>query len=144
MNKLKSICLALVAIFVTSISPLLGQSASDIVGVYLTEKQNAKVRIYPKGDRFYGLITWTVTSGKLDENNPEEHERTKPLVDKVILKDFVYSGDNLWEKGTIYDPESGKTYSCKITRTKEGKLKVRGFIGISLIGRNSIWTPSKS
>ena len=32
----------------------------------------------------------------------------------LLLTDFVYDGNNLWNDGTIYDPDSGKTYSCKI------------------------------
>jgi uncharacterized protein (DUF2147 family) len=46
-------------------------------------------------------------------------------------------------KGTIYDPGNGKKYKCKIWLRKDGNLKVRGFVGVSLIGRNEIWTPVK-
>lgn len=116
------------------------QEADKIVGTYLTEKKNAKVRISKQGDRYVGSIIWSITEGAKDKNNPKESERSKPIVGKVILKGFEYDGKDVWDEGTIYDPESGKTYSCKITRQKDGSLKVRGFIGISLVGRTSIWT----
>ena len=44
-----------------------------------------------------------------------------------------------YKDGTIYDPKSGKTYSCKMT-IDGNKLKIRGYIGISLFGRTEVWT----
>ena len=49
----------------------------------------------------------------------------------------------MWHKGTIYDPKNGKTYDCKVTREENGNLNVRGYIGISLIGRTSYWRKVK-
>jgi uncharacterized protein (DUF2147 family) len=57
-----------------------------------------------------------------------------------LLRDFRYDGDNVWTDGTIYDPESGNDYSCKITMEKPTHLQVRGYIGISLFGRTEVWT----
>jgi uncharacterized protein (DUF2147 family) len=57
----------------------------------------------------------------------------------MILKGFEKDGDNEYEDGTIYDPKNGKTYSC-IIRQKGNKLSVRGYIGVSLIGRTTTWT----
>jgi uncharacterized protein (DUF2147 family) len=55
-----------------------------------------------------------------------------------VLGDFVKDGDNKYVDGTIYDPKNGKTYSCKMT-CKGKKLDIRGYIGISLIGRTTTW-----
>jgi len=44
-----------------------------------------------------------------------------------------------WEEGEIYDPKSGKDYGCAMKIDDKGNLAVRGFIGISLIGRTKIW-----
>lgn len=119
---------------------ILAQAPADrILGTYLTEAGNAKVSIARTGNKYVGTIIWTKTAGKLDSKNPNEAERSKKIVGKQILKDFVYTDDNTWSKGTIYDPESGKTYSCKITRESDGTLKVRGYIGISLLGRTTEW-----
>ena len=46
-----------------------------------------------------------------------------------------------WSGGTIYDPDSGKTYKCNLELLPNGSLKVRGYIGFSLLGKNQIWTP---
>ena len=47
-----------------------------------------------------------------------------------------------WSGGTIYDPKNGKTYKCFIRFENQNKLKIRGFIGISVLGRNTYWTRS--
>ena len=73
------------------------------------------------------------------QKHPVKSERTKKLVGKTILTGFKYAGKNVWEDGKIYDPENGKTYSCKITMKTNGDITVRGFIGISLLGRNTTW-----
>lgn len=140
--KMKQLLCSMGVIALTSLTAM-AQNANAILGIYLTEKKNAKVQIVKEGNSLVGRLIWTITPGAVDKSNPVESERTKPLVGKLILKGFAYSGDNLWEGGTIYDPESGKTYKCKITRQEDGTLKVRGFIGVSLIGRNSYWTPIK-
>ena len=63
-----------------------------------------------------------------------------PLLNLQILKDFVYDAeDKEWEDGTIYDPKNGKTYSCYMTLDGT-KLNVRGYVGVSMIGRTSVWT----
>ena len=56
------------------------------------------------------------------------------------MSGFIKKSDVRWENGTIYDPKSGNTYSCFMELEGPDKIKVRGFIGISLIGRTAIWT----
>lgn len=47
-------------------------------------------------------------------------------------------GDNEWGGGSILDPKSGKIYRAKIT-AQGNKLLVRGYLGISLLGRTQVW-----
>jgi uncharacterized protein (DUF2147 family) len=54
------------------------------------------------------------------------------------LKGFEKDGSNEYDDGTIYDPKNGKTYSCKMT-LDGSTLDVRGFIGVSMIGRSTKW-----
>jgi uncharacterized protein (DUF2147 family) len=49
-------------------------------------------------------------------------------------------GDGAWSGGFIYDPNSGKTYRCKLKLKDRNTLKLRGYIGISLLGRTDVWT----
>jgi uncharacterized protein (DUF2147 family) len=79
---------------------------------------------------------------KKDVNNPDEKMKTQPIVGSVILKGFEFTGKS-WEEGTIYDPNNGKTYSCTIKMKKANELEIRGYIGISLLGRTTVWTRAK-
>ncbi|MNR06667.1 hypothetical protein D3C85_1227480 [compost metagenome] len=72
---------------------------------------------------------------KLDSKNPDENLKKRALLNLEILKDFDYDGSK-WTDGTIYDPKSGKTYSCNLSLKSTDVLNVRGYVGISLLGRS--------
>ena len=58
----------------------------------------------------------------------------------VILRDMEWNvGDNQFSGGTIRDPKTGRTYRCKMSLDGPTQLRVRGFIGVSLIGRTQVW-----
>ena len=75
-----------------------------------------------------------------DENNPDPALRNRPLIGLQLFEGFDYAGKGRWSRGTIYDPNSGKTYRCIVTYVDEVTLKVRGYIGVSLLGRTETWT----
>ncbi|MFT4060004.1 MAG: DUF2147 domain-containing protein [Legionella sp.] len=47
-------------------------------------------------------------------------------------------GNNEWSGGSILDPKSGKVYKAKVT-LDGNKLHVRGYVGMSLLGRTQTW-----
>ena len=116
-----------------------------LLGMWLTGSQKAIVTIYKEGAKYCGKITWLKTptyedgKAKVDKNNPDKKLQSTPMMGLNLLKDFVFDGENKWEKGTIYDPDNGKLYSCKITMIDNDKLDVRGFVGISMLGRTQTW-----
>ena len=124
-------------------SKLVSAQADKIEGVWFNQKKDAKIQIYKARDgKFYGKIIWLkdpVENGKpkTDKKNPKENLRAQPLVELVIMRGFEPDGDT-YEDGTIYDPENGKTYDCKMS-FKGSTLAVRGYIGFSLFGRTEIW-----
>ncbi len=133
---------ALLFIFIlVSSSFLNAQEVADaIIGKYTAADNRVIIEITKRDDKYYGKFLWTKTEGILDLNNPIESERTKPLRGLEFLKDFVFDGKKTWGKGTIYDPENGITYKCKIKRNKSNDLHVRGFISFSLFGRSIVFT----
>ena len=146
----KSVFFTLLAILVLtcSISSFrkIENPADAIVGTWLTAgDDNAKIEIFESNSKYYGKIVWLknpIRDGikALDVNNPDESKRKNPILGLQIISGFEYNAeDNIWEEGKIYDPQSGKTYSCNI-RKEGNKLKVRGYIGFSLLGRTEIWT----
>jgi uncharacterized protein (DUF2147 family) len=69
----------------------------------------------------------------------KDERKDKPIIGMTILWGLKKDGES-WGGGEILDPKNGKIYSCKMTLSEDGKsLNVRGFIGISLIGRSQTW-----
>ena len=116
------------------------QNANAIVGKWLNSSGEGQIQIYKKGDNFFGKLAWMKVPNdangkpKLDVKNPDKNLQSRPKLGLEILKDFTFDGENGYENGTIYDPQSGKTYRCKMTLNGD-ELKVRGYVGISLLGR---------
>lgn len=109
--------------------------ANDILGYYMSPSGKSILKIYESNGKYYGKPVWMKEPDMLDSKNPDVSKRTQKVFGSNAIRDFVFDGKSTWEKGYIYDPNNGKTYDCKITRDEKGNLNVRGYIGISLIGR---------
>ncbi|MXV52566.1 DUF2147 domain-containing protein [Pedobacter sp. HMF7647] len=140
-------------VFVSIICVLLtisafSQGKDAIVGKWLSQHGNGQIQIFKKGDKYFGKLIWLKEPNddkgnpKHDVYNPDTKLRSRPVLGLEILKDFAFE-DGTYEDGTVYDPKSGKTYSCKMT-IKDNKLNIRGYIGISLLGRTEIWSRVQS
>ena len=117
----------------------------DVQGLWITEddetgKKKSEVLIYKEGNTVYGKIINLLLpedKGKLCLNCKGVN-KNKPIEGLLILKDLILEEDT-WEGGTILDPKSGKIYDCYISLEDNNTLKVRGFLGFSLLGRTQIW-----
>ena len=67
-----------------------------------------------------------------------ENFKDKPIVGLQFLWGLKDRGDGVWDGGRILDAKSGKIYRAKVT-VKDDKLYVRGYIGVSLLGRTQVW-----
>ena len=126
--------------------------ADDILGLWRTEEGKSTVEVYTCGDRYCGKIVdlkfkvyppddpqGMAGQERVDRNNVDESRRDTPLLGLVLMEGFTFNG-TLWRDGTIYDPENGKTYKCKIRLMEDGRLKLRGYVGAPALGRTSFWT----
>ena len=66
--------------------------------------------------------------------------KSRPILGLWVLEGFTAVGDSTWGKGTCYDPKSGNAYRGKIYLLAPDRLELRGYIGIPLFGRSSVWT----
>lgn len=116
---------------------------SDIAGTWLSGDGDGLIKIQVDGGtitaRILGSPTPDPERAKTDVRNPDPALRDRPLVGLDIFDGFIYDGDGQWSGGFIYDPNSGKTYRGKLRLVDGNTLEVRGFIGISLIGRTDTW-----
>ena len=118
--------------------------AADILGLW--DAGESHVEIYACEDRLCGRIAALDEpldeegKEKLDKNNPEPALQSRPLLGMDLIAGFVRAGKKKWEDGTIYDPRDGKTYKCVMKLQRDGTLKVRGYVGIPLLGKTVEWT----
>lgn len=148
MKKLFLSLATLLMVFWGMTSLTFAEKADDVIGEWYSENNESLVEMYKSNGKYYGKITWLKEPNrkgkpKVDDFNPDEKLRNRPVLGMVVLKDFIFDGENEWKDGTIYDPKSGKTYSCYMKFESKDILKIRGYIGISLIGRTTKWTRKK-
>ncbi len=108
-----------------------------------TGEKKSHVTIYEKDGKLYGSITKLLI--KLENTNCQECKgalKDKPLVGLVIIQGLKKVGHE-WTGGSILDPKNGKTYKCTISLEGDNKLKVRGYLGFSMLGRTQYWIRNK-
>jgi uncharacterized protein (DUF2147 family) len=75
-----------------------------------------------------------------DSENPDPAKRNRKLEGLEIISGLAYA-DGKW-KGTIYDPESGKTYKSQIKLVNENTLELTGYVGLPMFGITETWKRS--
>ncbi|MEL6811244.1 MAG: DUF2147 domain-containing protein [Bacteroidota bacterium] len=119
--------------------------SQDVFGKWKTVDDNSGearsiVEIYEEDGKVYGKI--------IDLINPKEEnpicdqcsgeDKDQPVIGLKFIKGLTKDGDE-YNGGKILDPENGKLYKCYITLEDRDTLKVRGYIGFSLLGRTQYW-----
>jgi uncharacterized protein (DUF2147 family) len=121
------------------------KAADPIIGVWWTAGRESIVEIYKVGNEYQAKITWLKTpldengAAKTDPKNPKAELRGRKRLGMIIMNDVKLKEAGVWGGGTIYDPKSGNTYKCTIKMKDKNTLLLRGFIGVSLLGRTETW-----
>ncbi len=103
-------------------------------------KPGGKVDTYLENGKLFGRVT-EVRPGRTTHDVCDKcsgEYKNQLILGMVILRNFHPEGDD-WVEGTVVDPENGKEYKGKIWAVGNDKLRMRGFIGISLLGRTEEW-----
>ena len=141
---MKARYLLIAAMLLFLVPNLSAQSSQSIIGTWLSESKDGKILVYSSGNKFFGKL---VGGDKLydekgnprkDLHNPDEKLKDRPLLNLIILSNFIYS-DGKWTQGHVYDPKNGKLYNAMLT-LKGNQLEIRGYVGIPLFGRTTVWT----
>lgn len=106
----------------------------DVIGRYNTPEKDGIIEIYKRGEIYFGKII-DGNEKRKDTKNPNLKLRNLDVIGMEFMLNFKFNGEDIWENGTIYDPDSGTTYKCKMWLTENNNLKVRGYVGFSLLGR---------
>jgi len=136
--------------------PASAAGPDGILGTWLNQAKDAKIDVFQCGNDYCGKIVWmkepdyppgskngTPGTPRLDRFNPDLAKRSTPIMGLQIMSGFQFAGGKVWNNGTIYDPDTGKTYSSKATLVSPQELDLRGFVGVSMFGRTEKWTRAK-
>ncbi len=149
---MKTVIIALVTCFTLTAATICFAAQDSLLGVWTTEEAKSKVEIFNcekkicakiislKEPLYVDAKDGPVGTAKTDRNNADSARQKTPIIGLQIMAGFTPNGESSWGNGTIYDPENGKTYQCKLKLDGPNRLNVRGFIGISLLGRTTVWT----
>lgn len=106
-----------------------------------TGKEKSYVQIYEtKSGKLQGKVVKILTPGRENAKCTDcsGDNKDKPIMGMIIMWGLEKDG-NEWNGGHILDPNNGKQYKCKISLKDSNTLEVRGYLGISLLGRSQTW-----
>jgi len=103
------------------------------------------VEVYEKGGKVYGKVVEILRAEHKKDvcSKCDGADKNKPILGMIIINGLEKDGAE-YNGGTVLDPENGKKYKCYITLESPDKLKLRGFIGLSIMGRTQYWTRVKN
>ena len=103
-------------------------------------KPGGKVDTYLENGQLFGRVTQVRPGRTLQDvcDKCSGEYKDQRILGLVIMRNFHSDGDD-WVGGTVVDPENGKEYKGKIWAEGSDKLHMRGYIGISLLGRTELW-----
>ena len=108
-----------------------------------TKVEKSLVRITESGGVLSGRIEKIAEAAKQDSKCDKctDERKDKPVLGMTIIRNAKADADKEhWEGGDILDPNNGKVYKLRLKPVDGGrKLEVRGFIGVSLLGRTQTW-----
>ncbi|MCT4613717.1 MAG: DUF2147 domain-containing protein [Marinifilaceae bacterium] len=120
---------------------------NSIIGIWETENKDGRMQIFKKADEFQAKLLWGKEivnadgSSKKDLKNPDPKLRKRDIVGMTYLLGLKYS-ENQWENGKIYNSSNGKWYHCYVW-TEKGKLFLRGYLGVKMLGQTTKWNRVK-
>ncbi|MCW2261724.1 MULTISPECIES: DUF2147 domain-containing protein [Sphingobacterium] len=138
---MKKMIMTLMLVFT---SVLIFAQSDPIIGKWQNPSGEGRIEIYKKGEKYFGKLYWLKEPNdaqgniKKDVKNPDKSLQSRQVQGLEILTNFSKDG-NVYQDGKIYDPKTGKTYSCKMTLQGTDKLDIRGYVGVSLFGRTESW-----
>lgn len=138
---MKNYLLCVVLLFIAM--QFYGQSQT-VIGKWKTidESGNPKsiVEIYEKSNKFYGKVIEILEVENKNRicSKCSGDDKNKAILGLIVIKGLSKEGLE-YNNGEILDPKNGKLYQCFINLEGNDKLKVRGYVGFSFIGRTQYW-----
>jgi len=146
LGKLR-ICTSLLLAILVGLPPIFAIPAPSPLGIWRTvddhtHKARGLIRLYEQNGEIFGKIQASFNPAETKElcDRCDDERKNKPVIGMVVIRNMKRSAANEYSGGDILDPETGQIYRCRIRMEADGRrLVVRGYVGISLLGRSQIW-----
>lgn len=137
---MKKLFILLLFVFVTT-----SMNAQSVIGKWKTiddETGDAKsiVEVFSKSGKIYAKVVEILEPANKNRvcTNCSGVDKNQPILGLTIIKGLTKDGSE-YNSGEILDPKNGKLYKCALSLESKDKLKIRGYIGFSLLGRTQYW-----
>ena len=137
------------AAFAVIAAPFLARASepdpSRLLGNWMAESEKIAIELYRCEEKLCGKIIWVIkpfrNNGdfKRDRHNPDPALRQRGYCGIEVVRGLRGKNDRVWRRGTFYNPKKGTTYDLDIKLRDDGRLELRGYIGIRLLGKSEIW-----
>ncbi len=134
----KLILLSILFLFIIQIK------AQSVIGTWKNiddndGKEKSIIEITERNGKLYGKVVKLLAGATATHCTECDGDRkNKPITGMEILWGLKKDG-TAYVDGEILDPKTGKIYDCDVKLDGPNKLKVRGYLGFSLIGRTQYW-----
>ncbi|HEX7478128.1 MAG TPA: DUF2147 domain-containing protein [Polyangiales bacterium] len=125
------------------------QPGDALLGEWWTEGSEGRIKFIRAHDGTFRGITTCCPHPQADKRNPSKdiHNPKPELRDRstigiIIIWKLQYD-DGEYENGYVYSPRDGKTYRMDIKMLDRDTVKIRGYLGIPLLGQSQIWKRAK-
>ena len=124
---------------------LLSQVQAQVTGLWYNVddkdgKAKSHLEVFEQNGKLYAKVVKLLPAATTRTcSNCDGDRKNKPIEGMTIMWGLDKVDGKTYEDGEIIDPATGKIYSCDVALESQDKLKVRGYIGFSLLGRSQYW-----
>ncbi len=125
--------------------PFLGIGQNKFVGMWKNlddedGKEKSHIKVYTEGNELKATITKLLPSAKFRTCDDCKGDlKGKPIEGMSIMYGMKKQADGTYSGGTILNPKNGKEYKCTISLDDDKTMRVRGYVGISALGKTQYW-----
>lgn len=119
--------------------------AQLLVGVWESEEKNLQIEMFEENGEYVGrMIYFKCSTDEVmrtckDTENPDKNLTNRNLLGLKLVTNLHYQGNNTWDDGKIYDPNSGNTFEARIQLTSQNAAIVRGYWKFRWLGRSMVF-----
>lgn len=119
--------------------------ANRLIGVWESEEKNLQIQMFDDNGHFAGKMIYfkcssdDIMRNSVDSENPDKALINRKLLGLKLVDKLSYQGDNVWDNGKIYDPNSGNTFEARIQLIGPNTAIVRGYWKFRWIGRSMVF-----